>query len=125
MTQDTNKIYEPRLGWYHKVDVLKDAPAYTGTPKDIILLYLHMIKIYKRNLGRLTIYDTRINIQNVNNMTSRVKILTKNFQSGVQRQNAAKLDRIAKKHWKEFHHKMKQNGDDKSYDKYDDPFYTE
>tara|TARA_Y100000593_G_C4049422_1_gene208963 strand:+ start:77 stop:454 length:378 start_codon:yes stop_codon:yes gene_type:complete len=125
MTQDTNKIYEPRLGWYKKVDVLENAPQFTGTPKDIILLYLHMIKIYKRNLGRLTIYDTRINIQGVNTMTSRVKILTKNFQTGVQKKNADKLDKIARKHWKEFHNKMKQNGDNESYDKYDDPFYIE
>ena len=43
MTNDTKKIYEPRLGWYNKVDVLEDAPQFTGTPKDIILLYLSIL----------------------------------------------------------------------------------
>tara|TARA_Y100001963_G_scaffold94233_1_gene129812 strand:- start:120 stop:470 length:351 start_codon:yes stop_codon:yes gene_type:complete len=103
MTNDTKKIYEPRLGWYNKVDVLEDAPQFTGTPKDIILLYLHMIKIYKRNLGRLTIYDTRISIKGINKMTLRVQELTQSYKNAVQMKNETKLNKIAEKHWARFH----------------------
>lgn len=102
------KIFEPRIGWYYKVDVLEDAPAFTGTPKDVILMYLHMIKIYKRNLGKLTVYNTRIDINAVNNMTIRVSELTKAYQQGSKQKQIDKLNKIAQKHWDNFHAQMQQ-----------------
>ena len=103
MTNDTNKIFDPQFGWYEKIDVLKDAPQFSGTPKDIISLYLHIIKVYKKNLGKLTIYDTIISVIGINKMTLRVKELTLKYRNKVQMRNELKLNKIAEKHWIKCH----------------------
>jgi len=96
-------VYDPRLGYYTKVDLDEGAAVFTGTPKSIILSYLHWIKTSKKNLGKLTINNTVITIQSINNMQVRVNELVKRYNLGYSVKQIRKLNKIAKKHWDKFH----------------------
>ena len=97
------RVYCPRLGTYYKVDLNEGAPAFSGTPKDIILAYKHWIKIAKKNLGKITINDVELTVKIVNMMTIRVNELMKNYSVAMKRIKTDKLNKIAERHWNQVH----------------------
>ena len=89
------RVYCPRLGTYYKVDLNEGSPAFSGTPKDIILAYKHWIKIAKKNLGKITINDVEL--------TVKINELMKNYSIAMKRIKTDKLNKIAERHWNQVH----------------------
>ena len=82
-----------------KVDLLEGAPGFFGTPKDIILLYQHMIDVCKKNLGKFTENNTFITIPMINRLTVRKVQLLSNYRINTKDESIERINKQAAHHW--------------------------